>query len=188
MPSLWVASAGVAPRAMAASKTMSRVVDIRTVRSFITSRLQGRVCIPRGGPVGSRWTSARPRVGRGPRRGSRLRRPHHGRARRPDDFEVRLPTPRALQLQEHLPRLELVDDVTQPSVASKAAELVLCRWGHDQPSLERVLSGELRRVERPDSTLMRLSIGRGLRHAMTAGSGSGRPGGPRGAPRFRSAR
>jgi len=50
---------------------------------------------------------------------------------------VGLPTPWALQLEEHLTRLDFVDHVGQPSVASKAAELVLCHWGHGHPSLEQ---------------------------------------------------
>ena len=143
--------------------------DHESGRGYQNSPQLHNVAPPREG-VHPSWGSSRVSVDlcaapgwKRPSEGSRLRRRHLGRARRPDDLQMRLPTPRALQLQEHLSRLDFVDDVTQPSVASKATELALCRWGHDQPSLERVLSGELRSAAKPDSTLMRLSIGRGPR-------------------------
>jgi hypothetical protein len=48
--------------------------------------------------------------------------------KRPADFQMRLPTPRALQLEEHPSRLDLVDEASQPAVASQTAELMLW-WG-----------------------------------------------------------
>jgi hypothetical protein len=47
------------------------------------------------------------------------------RGRWPDDFDMRLPTPRALQLEDGLPGLDLIDEIAQPSVAAAAPKLDL---------------------------------------------------------------